>query len=304
MDATLLNEIATNSRTISHPEYGTYVICRSTYSIEAQIESVRTRQMNSDLQARVSIEDPITGEATAVPAYLTRAAKAEQLRFHGIWTEKQEAELQAAIDEWMKVTQPLDEMGFEGSQALEDALEDLRKRLSVKLGDKFADELLVLVPVLDTALAYQATDEALATYRTARLAVKKGMKSVGVDELLDEADKLHKQYSLFAAGIQAQLHMVGLRVVEIQLFDDTIEGRADNVENLAKIFYSTTDPDTGKCPWSSFVALSQEATTKIKWLVGEIRRFESLEDASRPVDRFNFLGGLRATADVLFGGSP
>lgn len=298
-DKAIVAEIARNSRIIEHPEYGTYVVRRPTYQVQANIESARARSINMDLQTVQSIEDPATGDVRQVPAYLTRQSKAEQLKLHGIWGPQHERDLQEAIDKWRSVAEDLDKLGFEGSWVLDTQIQELKKNLSKHTPEKLAPELVVVCPSLDAA--FDDKDERYKAYTAARSTIKKATRSMVVDELLRDADRLQKQLELYGDGLKAQAEMLALRMNELSLFSDTIEARADKAGQVAKIFYCVQDPDTGKAPWRNTNELTDAPSEKVAWLLGEVEKFERLEPEDegkdpRRKDRFNFLGSLQVPA--------
>lgn len=305
-DTVLLDEIAKNERVIEHPEFGRFIIRRPTHGVEAQIETARTRQINRDLQARDVIEDPITGERKEVPAFLTRKARADQLRFHGLWTHEDEYMLEEATDRYRDVAFKLEAEGFEGGWKLDEDLNALREKIRSVLGnkaDKHKDAIDTVVPYLLTAAEGerpQDQDTGLS-YSEARLKLQKVTKKPEMDRLLNEADRLHRLVSLYNEGVKAQAEMVAYRIREISLFSDTLESRADRAAHVAKVFYCTFTEDH-KPVWKTIPDLEKEPSMKLRWLLGEIERFERVEPGETEEDirrreRFNFLSPYQGTPE-------
>lgn len=305
-DSKILQEIADNARRISHPEFGEFTISRPTNRIQAEIDTARTRSINRDLQAREIVEDPYTGESKEVPAFLTRSAKAEQLRFHGLWTLENETEIERATEAYRNACFDLDAAGYDGVEPLESGLKEVRTELTAILPakEKITEAIKVVAPDLNTAIDGPdlTTDAEIEKYGAAREVLRKAGKSFQVDSLLERADNLHKLCGLYRNAVKAQAELVAMRIVELGLFADTLEARADKAAQVAKVFYCTKTQD-GKRPWSSIADLEQEDLEKIHWLLTEIEKFERIDPSAteedlRRQDRFNFLAHQR---NVLFG---
>lgn len=306
-DTIILNEIAQNERLIEHSEYGNFLISRPTHRIEADIESYRTRTMNRDLQTRDLLTDPATGEQVAVPAYLTNHAKAEQLKFHGIWTDEDAEKVNEAANDYRDYCALLDREGFEGLVEQEGKVRELRKTATELLGDK-AEKY---AEALDTVLLEPfgvVIEDSEAKFGTARAELMKASKTHAMSELLNKAEKLYKISVLCRRAIQAQTSLVALRMREIELFSDTIETRADHAARVAKVFYCTKNPLTKKLYWPTIAELESESSEKIGWLFEQIEKFERLEDLSEEEqskrERFNFLRHLWAVPSDVSEDSP
>jgi hypothetical protein len=309
MDIMLLNDIATNRRTITSDKFGTFVIKRPTYAIESQVEAAKARQTNADLQTRHLIEDPMTGDKREVPAFLSRHAKGKELRFHGLWSDELEEKLNNSAEEYRDVALRLDADGFEGGQALNDSILEVKASLHEIFGDGMVKEIETVCPTL-TRLVDVPIDmtEAMSVYGKARKALSKAGKSRSVDDLLDAADRNHRLLMLYREGLQAQTTYLAYRINELELFSETIEARSEQAGRIAKVFFCTEDED-GKSPWANMSEMLKVSKEKMAWLLGEIERFERLDpedmDADGPKkDRFNFLAAFRVSPAAGLEDSP
>jgi hypothetical protein len=314
MDAKTLNEIATNRRMITSDLFGTFQIIRPTYSVEAQIESARARQINADLQERTAIEDPITGLAKEVPAFLSRRSKADQLRFHGLWSDEHEQRLEEVAETYRDTALALEGASFESADTLVAGITGIREQLAKNFKSKnlsLEEELLILCPSLDSVFDGTEPVARVEAYKAARQAVGAAAGSPVVDELLDELDKYQRQLELFRDGVKAQTELFALRINELSLFADTMEARADKAGQLAKVYCCTLDAHTGKCPWKTQAELARQSPKLVPWLLMEIEKFERLEgtdapsaDENKRADRFNFLAALGVFPSASSASSP
>lgn len=283
-DVLALNEIVQNKRTIEHPQHGTFVIRRPNFNIEAQIKTAEVRQVNADLQLRTVLEDPDRGTTREVPAILTRKARADQLNFHGLWTDKEIADVEEAVDAYREVCAQLEIAGFEGGWVLEEEIEELQTKLRAAVGDS---ELIkdVAPDLLDAS-----TEEEFAKARS-ELSLR--AKNPEVDDLLENAARVHRLVALYNKGIKAHADFVVRKVRELELFAETVESRAERAVQVAKVFYCAALPN-GERPWNTTQELMSESTDKVRWLFSEIERFERMDpgesaEESRRKERFNFL---------------
>lgn len=301
-DAIKLSELALNQRTISDPKYGEFIVRRPTHRIEADIDSARTRQLNRDLQTREMIPDPETGGQKQVPAYLSRAAKREQLIFHGIWSDNHDFEIQEASEKYQEACYALEMEGFEGAPAMLEELAELRTRLESLVDDPapVREAIALLTPEPDLEVS-------LEDFAVARATLQEAGKSRAMDEALGRADRLHKLAGLYRAGVDAQMELFALRITEFSLFADTLEARADKAAQVAKVFYCALDPSTSKPYFKSLADVEDGDLEMVMWLVGQIERFQRLEPGQTEADlerreRYNFLAPsqqVRLVSDVL-----
>lgn len=309
-DIIVLNQIAVNERVVEHSEYGNFLISRPTHKILADIESYRTRAMNRDLQTRDVIVDPLTGEKQYVPAYLTHQAKAEQLKFHGIWTDEDVTKLEAASTAFRDICAELEKEGFEGVSKVEARVNELRAKAIEILKDKFeTDEQVREAVDIIFSLPYGAiVEDAEAKFGAARDTLMKASRTHAMSEVVEAAQSVYKQSMLCRRALQAQAELVALRMREIELFRDTVESRADQAARVAKVFYCTKHPLTKKPYWETIADLEAEPSEKIGWIFEQIEKFERLESVSEEEqerkDRFNFLRFLWELPSALSDDSP
>jgi hypothetical protein len=290
-DSAILNEIALNERKITHPQWGSFVIKRPTNKISGQIETLKTRQRNRDLQTKDRVLDPETGEYRMVPAFLTTRLKKNLLKEQGEWSTKDEEDLNAAEKEYMRVCKELSDVGFTGVDDLFEGAEEIRQELENKiLGHSKEKKLLADLK----GLFNEGEKQDPKVYQKVRDTLQRELKDHEADVLLSELDILNQQYQLYYEGIDAQARLMGLRFREITLFNDTIEVRAENVQRIALIFYCTYDEDGESKVWESIDECENDHEDKLGWLLGEIEKLrrlqagESEEDLKRK-ERFNFL---------------
>lgn len=300
-DKTLVNEIALNSREVSHPEWGTFIISRPTNRILSDILTARTRSLNRDLQEREKVYDPSTGNYKLVPAFLTKQGKRKILEEFGDWTKEDEQELVNLEKEYRDACVALEQEGFEGTaelhEAYQEALETLKELLEKKPED-FEEELPVLFP-----MDYEddSLDPNPEEYAKARQSVERKAKDIDVVSVLQVVDRLHKQYEYLMKGITAQSQLYVKKVEELTLFADTAESRADKEAQLVKIQRCAKNLD--KSPvWSSVDECQNESPDKLTWLLGEIEKFERLDPSvekstSNKANKYNFLFPILGTQE-------
>lgn len=309
-DRTLLDQIARNERVVTHRTFGTYVVRRPTNRVQGLIDTARTRSINKDLQTKDMVVDPETGKLKAVPAFLTKSSKMKLLAEHGEYTEADEKAILEAEREFREVCKELNDLGFEGTKSLLADFKTAYQVVLAKVGDKDVSEpLKVIFPMAEEFSKgvdlYDLSDLPSSSddkeFAKAKKAVEKALKDMEVVSMLNEVQKLHKQYGLVLRGLAAQSKLFILRMREMTLFADTVESRADYVSRLNKIFHCTYKIDGNKA-WASQDACDDSNPDLLNWLLTEIEKFERLdpedpEDTTK--DKFNFLFQLGVTKGHL-----
>lgn len=300
-DKELLNEIALNSREITHPEWGTFIINRPTNRILSQIASTRTRALNRDLQEREKVFDPSTEKYKLVPAFLTKQGKKKILEEFGDWTPEDDEKIKELEQRYRQVCVALEREGFEGvvelNKSYTEALQALQRLLESKSGD-YSEELPILFPMDYASPEGEETERTPERYAKARASVERKAKDIEVVEVLGIVDKLYKQYDLLMQGIKAQGDLYVKKIEEITLFSDTAESRADKEAQLVKIQSCTKNPDKSLV-WASSEDCQNEPPDKLSWLLTEIEKFERLDpnqpDNDKVGSKYNFLSPILDT---------
>jgi hypothetical protein len=247
-DTILLDEIARNTRTISHPKFGEVRLARPTPRKERMIAEVRGREYHKFLRDE---------------SILSRAQLEEIAVRRGIWTEEKGNRLKELQTETGRLMGALDALGYQSLDTVTDAYGEVYARTLGLFEDN--EEITRVVDLY--------FDLDLEPVHADRKKITEAANTTEVDDALDEADELRGQLLLLRSLTTARAEMNKLQFEQAVVFRDSLESRTDRAEELAQIYFCTADAITNKPLWPTYDDIWDTDPEDLDMLIQELFYF-------------------------------
>jgi hypothetical protein len=250
IDETLEQELIFNERTVEHPERGRIKLIRPTPKLDRLIADERRKQKNKDLLD---------------PDVLTRDQLKKIATQRGIWSEADETRVQDLSIRMGEIMAVLELTQYNSFPELLAQFRAVRVQILDKL-EPDSEGYTAAFRFLDLEREPSTRD---------RILIQKAGGSTELDELLEEASVVRKQMSLLEEMMEVRQELNKIHVRARDLFEDSLEARAERAEEMARLFYCTRTAETDSPLWSSLDAAWESKPDFIQWLSTEMYYFRN-----------------------------
>lgn len=243
-------ELVRNERAITHPKLGKIKLFRATPRVEGLIAEERRKIWHRDLKD---------------PSILTRKEVEKLLADRGVWSEAEDDLIADLTQESGRIMNQLSAMGFTSILQLQKDLESANDALLRKFADvpEATDAVFGLMSLEDKAVAKNIG------------ILRKLAPDSDVDELLENVELYRRQADLIQIMNELRANLNEMLQTQSSWFSSTLETRAETVERMAKMFYCTSNIDTGKPLWKNIEAMWDEDGQVLSWLQTQYFYFEN-----------------------------
>ena len=272
VETTLQSELLYNERIIQHPTFGDVRLARPTPFQENLIAEARRKQTHKDMRD---------------PDVLSRDQLEKLAVEKGMWSPEM---TQRITDLTHKTGEAMGLLEFIGFKSFDDVLADFQTVVQKLLGE-YADNEEIQKTIgryFDLDVKPTPADRNLIT---------DAATGSHIDDMMEEADNLRIQLDLLNEMFKVRKELNELQAKQARVFLDSLENRADRAEELAILYYCSTDAKTGKPLWPNFDDIRHARAEDIEFLMTEYHYFRHgiTDEFKETLGKYGFIRRLSDT---------